>query len=146
MEVINIPLVGSMNVVNIYTDGSFNKDTKAAGAGVWFGHNDNRNLSKIVPYAENIIHAEFCAVIYALEQIICSKSTFIIHTDSQPVFRMLTTHKDRKSSQKYKFYMDAVEKLKIGRKIEFNWIQGHSGIRGNKEADRLAKKAMKNFV
>lgn len=127
----------------IYTDGSFSKQRNSAGAGAWFGIDDDRTLSRKVPFATNIIEAEFCAIIYALEKTIMNEQC-IVYTDSQPVFRMLTTHKEKQSSQKYKTYIDLVEKLKQNRDISFIWIPGHSKNYGNMQADKLAKKAMKD--
>ncbi len=94
-------------ITDVYTDGSASNNGKPgciAGYGVFFGDNDERNISEpflLAPLTNN--RAELYACIKAIEQYVLEgNSTLVIHSDSRYVIDSLTKwiHKWKKKGWK----------------------------------------------
>ena len=72
--------------MNVYTDGGCDsngaKDAKA-GIGVFFGENDQRNVSKRITGLQTNNRAELSAIIEALRITLNYEQDVLIHTDSE---------------------------------------------------------------
>lgn len=142
--------------INVWTDGSclgnHLKTGARAGVGVWFGHNDLRNVSEPLqglPQTNN--RAELMGVIRAIEQFSktsTTKQTLIVHTDSQycknGILHWITNWKkngwmnSRKKPVKNKDLWLWLDQLQTNYSVQFKWVKAHSGIEGNEHADKLA--------
>jgi ribonuclease HI len=151
-----------MAEVHVYTDGacSDNQNRKKAigGIGVWFGKDDERNVSERLkgPLQTNN-RAELVALIRAIEihfQIyhpLSDKMLFnplVLHTDSQyckdGIEKWIGNWKKNgwvtanKKPVKNKDLWIRLDELRQSKNIRFEWVKGHAGIEGNDEADKLA--------
>ncbi|RKP08744.1 ribonuclease H-like domain-containing protein [Thamnocephalis sphaerospora] len=150
----NAPLI-------VYTDGSGinNGTTRAcAGIGVFFGPNDERNLSEPLPGpTQTNQRAEITAVIRALETAGDARPVEI-RTDSAYVVNAARTwirnwkqRNWRKSDGKAVLNEDLfrrMDSLLMTRQkpVTFTHVRAHVGIPGNEAADRLAVSgAMKRY-
>jgi len=130
----------------IYTDGSYrNHGTKqnpkvTAGIGVWFGRDDPRNVSLSVPGLIDNYEAELYAIFVGLQQCKPEEKVLIL-TDSRAAATI-----GKRNSRCSKALIQQLLALQKGRDVQCEWIPGHSGIEGNRHADRLAKRARKEAV
>ena len=145
------------NIVNVWTDGACQgnqfKSRAKAGVGVWFGHNDSRNISQRLrgsPQTNN--RAELTAIVRAIQQFKKTSSNpnqvLVVHTDSQYCKNgieswMKNWKKNgwKTSSRKPVKNQDLwkqLDELKKECNVRFKWVKAHSGIEGNEEADNLA--------
>lgn len=84
---------------------------------------------------------EIVAVIEALEAIPQGASA-VVHSDSEYVVKTMTKGWKRNANK------DLWERLELAasaRNVEFRWVRGHAGNKGNEMADRLAVNAMKDI-
>ena len=143
----------------IYTDGScaHNGYTGAkAGIGIYFGHQDSRNVSQRIEgkQTNNIAELEAVLHLYTIieDDIKAGKSIGIV-TDSIYAIRCCTTYGKKCADAKWKKDIpnkDMVKRayeLYSGTNVEFIHVMAHTGNTdvhslGNKEADRLAKNAV----
>lgn len=131
----------------IYTDGAY--AGVKAGIGVWFGDNDKRNVSELMPLENHTNQrAELYAILRALQ---IESGNIHIYTDSVYSINCMSAWihdwvqngwKTSTGSVKNKDIIEQIYALSQGRNIKFSHVDGHSGIYGNEEADRLAKKAI----
>ncbi|KAJ3301765.1 hypothetical protein HDV03_000432 [Kappamyces sp. JEL0829] len=142
------------SALHIYTDGSCldNGTSKArAGFGVYFGHDDARNVS--LPLSGTVQtnnRAEMTAVIAALEASASHPGRTIIYSDSQYVkngiMLWLPAWKKKawkRADGKPVLNQDLWQRLdglvaSRADRIRFHWVKGHSGDVGNEQADALA--------
>ena len=135
-------------LVVAYTDGSCtnNGDTTAkAGSGVWFGDGDNRNLSLRVPGPEQSNQTgELYAILRALKAVPRDQA-LTIRTDSMYAVSGLTSYLKKWEDQGWMYNKHAglfkalTAWVRYRSNItEIAWVKGHSGVRGNEEADKLA--------
>ncbi len=116
-----------------------------AGAGVWFGENDPRNLAEKVPGQPTNNRAEMWAAIRALE-VLKEEPWVRIVTDSQLLVNSMTAWlpkwiaKDFKGVSNTDLIRRLVELTK-DRKVEWQHTPGHAGVLGNERADQLARSA-----
>ena len=158
---------GSDHGVVVFTDGSCPGQNlgpnheRFSGCGVWFGHNDPRNLgipNPFPPHTNN--RAEMAAVILALQQSRrgdvgdCARQTTVtVMTDSSYVERGMKEWLPGWKRSGFRRTEGGVEvavknsdlwllldseQRKIGQ-VHVNYVAGHRGIQGNEEADRLAR-------
>lgn len=129
--------------ISVYTDGSClgngqKHGSVIAGAGAWFGRDDPRNVSCLVPGAQTNNRAEIYAVFKALEQ--CKpRSHVVILSDSLLTIRGATKQYKRKTNLDLFTLVDQMAaKMATVRYVK---VLAHSGIEGNEMADALAKQA-----
>ena len=84
---------------------------------------------------------EIVAVIEALEAIPQGASA-VIHSDSEYVVKTMTKGWKRNAN---KDLWERLELAAAARNVEFRWVRGHAGNKGNEMADRLAVNAMKDI-
>ncbi|KAF6755873.1 ribonuclease H-like protein [Ephemerocybe angulata] len=145
----NTPKVASSQKITVYTDGSGlhpGYEEARAGAGVWFGKDDERNRSIRVPedLPQTNNSAEALAVLVAVKAV-PSRSDLTIHTDSKFVIDSLTSGREKAENSDWLLQSNrAVLEETIGRirkrkgRTTIKKVKGHSGVEGNEEADRLA--------
>lgn len=136
----------------IYTDGACpnnqNQDLREAGIGVWFGHNDARNLSERLPgERQTNQRAEVWAAIRALQSTPISTKVEI-RSDSKYLINSATQWISGWKKQNWPNriqnldLMVQLDQLISGRDILWTYVPGHSGIEGNEMADQLANQAL----
>lgn len=135
--------------VVVYMDGSCKNNGSVnaiAGAGVWFGPNDDQNLAvclpEVLPQSNNA--GEAAAILLAV-QTTPPEVYLHIKSDSQLIInnvtKLLTTREDEGwIGNVNKVLMKAlVAQLRRRKGITlFEKVKGHAGIEGNEGADRLA--------
>lgn len=124
----------------IYTDGSciHNGTPHArAGAGVYFGEDDPRNLSCPVPGTQTNNRGEVWAIIQALH--LERDMPVEIRTDSQWAIKCAT--KEWKAKENLDLLQQLWNMLDT-RNVQFTWVRGHNHEPGNEAADKLAKKGL----
>jgi len=134
--------------IEIYTDGSCinnGETTTRAGSGVWFGDNDPRNSSLRVPGDDQSNQTgELYAILHAIRSTPHDQA-LIMRTDSMYVVSGLTTNLEKWEDQGWMYSKHAALFKAItawmrhrSNTTQLIWVKGHSGIRGNEEADKLA--------
>ena len=145
-------------VIEVYCDGSCTNNGKPearAGYGIYVTregreiHSHSRRVPSGDPQTNQ--RAELLAIQYALNYVGESGSTAIIHTDSKYAIDCLLTWAPawelagwRKSDKKPILHLDiiqpTIELLRMLQpNVQIKHIVGHSGLKGNEEADRLAR-------
>lgn len=142
--------------VTVYTDGSFqlgNDGEPRTGSGIWYGDNDPRNADIRVPGPKNSNQiGELAAALYVLKVTPCFDELHII-SDSKYVIDGLT--KNLRKWEEIGFI--GIENKELwkatiatarerGAPIKLEWVKGHSGVKGNEEADKLADQGAKKDV
>ncbi|KAH9847291.1 ribonuclease H-like protein [Lenzites betulinus] len=134
--------------VEAYTDGSCANNgtaTARAGAGAWFGTDDPRNVAARVPgKVQSNQVGEIYAVIVAAS-VVPAFAPLTISTDSRYVYNALTRDAKKwedkgwirvENSTHIKSMLASLRMRSAPTYVK--WVKGHSGIRGNEEADALA--------
>lgn len=133
--------------ITVFTDGSYSRttDTANAGCGIWFGEDDERNMALRMPDRFRTNNAaELAAILAAASQINIHDDLHII-SDSKYVIDGITKHIEKwenigwigvKNSSLFKAVVTALRLRKGITTLEK--VKGHSGVRGNEEADKLA--------
>lgn len=143
LEEILVKISSKQTYIDIYADGSsaYINDKRLAGIGVFFGNNDNRNISKLIK-SNNNNQAEIIACIEGLKVIKGSFYFVNVYTDS----RLVTDAMNSKCTKKtYLELFTELDKL-VDEFIEVNWIhvKGHENTHGNIEADKLSRNCYEN--
>lgn len=125
----------------VYTDGS--KSANTTGIGVWSaGRNGLRESSGLGRHA-SILQTEIYAIMHAAHVLLERNSTgrrIFIVTDSKPALATLGSCEI--TSRLVLECLRALQELAVENTVKLVWVPGHSHIKGNQEADRLAKNAL----
>ena len=149
-------MVTADGFTEVYTDGACPNNGKSeakAGVGVWWGDGHSLNYSRRVTgdkQTNNV--AEIQAAIVAIRQAVkAEKKKLVIHTDSQFLINCVTKWMQGWKKKGWKtatgqavknqddlMVLDSLLAANRGLEIRWSHVKGHSGNRGNDEADRLA--------
>ena len=123
--------------IRAYTDGSATDAVKDGGAGVYIRHQDGNTTSKAIPTGIHCSNyrAEVEALKLAVETVQdgpqdCTQVVFL--TDALSVLEALSNNKEQE-------LMILLKSLSRTHRVSLQWIPAHCGIKGNEEADQLAK-------
>ena len=125
--------------IQIYTDGSKSSNGQVACA----MYTKEKTLSTRLPDNSTVFSAELTAIKQALKYIKTSKhETFMILSDSLSSLQAIDNEKwDNPIIQSIlelnQQIFDETDKF-----VDYCWIPGHTGIKGNEEADKAAKEAL----
>ena len=140
-------MISNQNVYCIYTDGSKINGNNSVGSAV-ICPNLNARISKSIDKDASIFTAESIALIDAVNLALKNSNfSFYIFSDSQSALYSLSNTKNTISTNANileikKKYLE-FHTNNPNSNIKFFWIPAHVGIRGNEEADVLAKNATK---
>ena len=141
-----------MNKIIIYTDGGCRGNPGIGGWGVWLRYGDYDKKLKGAEINTTNNQMELMAAIQALEAIKSSEITIELHTDSKYVMNGINQwikawkNKNWKTAAK-----KPVKNVKLWKRLDalnqkhqvnWHWVKGHSGNKGNDMADKLANQAM----
>lgn len=153
-------IISSDGYTPVYTDGACSKNGRMgaqAGIGVWFGENSPLNISAPVQGPATNNNAEIQAARVAITQAHhAGIRKLTVYTDSKFVINCITQwiHKWKKNEWtlasggpvKNKDEIikldDAIQLLEA---VEWNYVAGHKGVRGNEMADKLARDGAKKY-
>jgi ribonuclease HI len=152
--------------VHVYTDGACKgnqfKKGAIAGVGVWFGKDDDRNVSeRLAGDTQTNNRAELTALIRAIEVYYGDEEAVTRETSKKQKLTQLVLHTDSKYCKdgieswiknwkkngwktasrkpvKNKDLWMRLDSLIELRSVKFEWVAGHAGIEGNEQADHLA--------
>ena len=149
----------------VYTDGACSNNGKLyakAGIGIFFGHNDKRNVSERVDGKQTNNTAELTAIIktYPIieNDIIMNNKKIVIFTDSIYAIRCATTYGEKCKKQNWEVKIPNQELVKIiyelynnKPNVELRYIKAHTNkddihSLGNDMADKLANVAIGHFT
>jgi ribonuclease HI len=144
--------------IKIWTDGACRGNGKKgamAGVGVWFGPNDDRNVSeRLIGDRQTNQRAELVAIKRALDMCPLNRNAHIV-SDSNYAIKCVTewfisweANSWKSSTGKAVENRDIVEEIILRireremckAKTKFEWVKGHSDNFGNNAADGLAVK------
>ncbi len=125
------------NGFHFYTDGSLIND--AAGAGVYC---ESLNVKLSIPLGNycSIFLAEIAGITKScneMERSCNADETIFIYTDSQAAIKALKN--PRICSALTLRCWELLDSLSRNNRIKITWVPGHSGIKGNEQADELAR-------
>lgn len=144
----------------VYTDGACSNNGKhnaLAGIGIFFGINDNRNISKKIEGKQTNNAAELTAIIetyYIIENDIVNGKKIAIVTDSEYSIKCVSSYGEKCSKKEWNIEIPnkelvktAYEMYKNKQNIKFIHIKAHTNNTdihslGNDNADKLANLAI----
>ena len=130
-------------LICLYTDGACSRNPGPAGAGVLMRYKQHeKRISKFLGNATNNI-AELTAIKIALESVTDNSKKIIIYTDSQYSIGVLSnpTWKPKKNKE---LIIEIKNLLKTFRRVNFEWVKGHSDHSENNIVDELAVRAYRD--
>ena len=144
----------------VYTDGACSnngKENAKAGIGVYFQHNDSRNVSKRITGKQTNNRAELLAIIvsyFIIENDIEKGLSIVIVTDSEYAIRCFTSYGEKCEKQGWKkdipnkeLVQQGYELFKDTHGVSLMHIRAHTGATdvhsiGNAKADQLATQCL----
>jgi len=138
-------------MIQVYTDGSCQKNPGKGGWGVFYKDNDEKEieLKGSEEYTTNN-RMELTAVLKALEHM-GDAQKYTIHTDSQYVFRGVKEWMQEWKKREWKtckkkdvLNVDLWKEIdtRLHGNVDFCWVKSHNGNEGNEKADSIAKSAI----
>ncbi|KAF9008192.1 hypothetical protein BDZ89DRAFT_1025233 [Hymenopellis radicata] len=144
--------------VTVFSDGACKGNGKVgsvAGVGVWWGHDDPRNLAERCPGKQTNNRAELIGIVRVLEQ--CKDKTHAVRvkTDSKYSMKCVTEWLPKwqlngfrtsngspvENASLIRYLAKLLERSTIfGRKVKLEYVKGHAGIEGNEMADLMANR------
>tara|TARA_B100000900_G_scaffold322308_1_gene281680 strand:+ start:1598 stop:2281 length:684 start_codon:yes stop_codon:yes gene_type:complete len=155
----NTKPLSNNKIINVYTDGACSNNGRPdarAGFGIWFGDNDERNVSESFTGPQTNNRAELLAIIRALTILrdeIEKGQQVMIYSDSSYSIRCCTTYGEKMSKKGWQMKGNDIPNrelvevaynfVKKYNNIKFTHIRAHTGLEdehsiGNDNADRLA--------
>lgn len=148
--------------ISVYTDGACKNNGRPnaiAGIGVYFGDNDERNVSERIEGNQTNNAAELSAIIRACDILRCKITDHIvdIHTDSEYAIKCATTYGAKLKGKQWKNGKKVIPNLGLVKQlhsivscspnIRFHHVRAHTGHTdihsvSNAHADRLANEAV----
>lgn len=131
-------------MINVYIDGSSKGNPGPGGAGIVI-YQDDKILSMHGIGLGHVTNnqAEFLALKHALTELkqqgLCRPFPITILTDSTLVVGIFSQNWRAKANRE--LVMEIKGMLRDLPAISFSFVRGHSGIKGNEEADALAQEA-----
>ncbi|KAK7063903.1 ribonuclease H-like domain-containing protein [Favolaschia claudopus] len=140
----------------VYSDGACKGNGQVgsvAGVGVWWGHDDPRNVAERCPGDQTNNRAELIAIVRVLETTPHSKKPLLIKTDSKYSIQCFedwlpgwirngwrTSNNEPVKNVGVIKYLAALldTRARRGQKVRLQYVKGHVGITGNEGADRQA--------
>lgn len=145
-----------MKKIIIYTDGGCRGNPGLGGWGAWLRYKDYDKKIKGAKANTTNNQMELTAVIKALEAIQLDNIEVDLYTDSKYVvqgikewiknWKLKSWKTANKKAVKNIALWKSLDKLNQKYKINWRWVQGHSGDFGNELVDSLANQAMDEFV
>ncbi|CAB5498203.1 ribonuclease HI [Bathymodiolus thermophilus thioautotrophic gill symbiont] len=144
-----------MDKIIIYTDGGCRGNPGIGGWGVWlrYGKREKKLNGSEKDTTNN--RMELMAAIKALEAIKSANIDIDLYTDSKYVMNGITQwivgwkQKNWKTAAKKPVknadLWQQLDKLNQKHQVNWRWVKGHSGDKGNDMADFLANQAMDNI-
>ncbi|AYQ57165.1 Ribonuclease HI [Bathymodiolus thermophilus thioautotrophic gill symbiont] len=144
-----------MDKIIIYTDGGCRGNPGIGGWGVWlrYGKREKKLNGSEKDTTNN--RMELMAAIKALEAIKSANIDIDLYTDSKYVMNGITQwivgwkQKNWKTAAKKPVknadLWQQLDKLNQKHQVNWRWVKGHSGDKGNDMADLLANQAMDNI-
>lgn len=131
-------MLNKANYINIYTDGAtqFDGTNRKSGIGIYFGDNDERNISKLIETKDNN-ESEIIACIEALKIVVNLYNFVNILTDSRLIVDRMNgvcrTNKCKELFDELQIINDNFIDVK------YIYVKSHSDIKGNIKADELSR-------
>ena len=152
-----------MKPMCIYTDGACSNNgysNECAGIGIFFGFNDERNVSERINGKQTNNVAELLALFRTgiiMKNELENKTLIHIYSDSQYAIKCVTTYGEKLERKKWKNGSKKIPNLELVQKaytffkeystVFFKYIKAHTTLKdhhsiGNQNADRLAQEAI----